>query len=686
MASIERRSFVTILLLLVFGSASKSNADTLRLRDGSTATGTFLGGTPRQIRLEVNGVIKTYSAQDVLGIVFDGGIPPAPPLALPPADNPSTPDPKVSLTQIAPPSRTASGGNSVSPNLGKTAYNFEVIATVDGYTPTIRGSDINDNGDIAYRVQESGKDQFSIVTPKGRIRVGQQLDNVTLLALGKPYINNNGSVAFSARYGRPTANCPQCVVDGVFLNGKIVVETNSTIDGLRISRLYPAVTDQGLAGTEPQLVLDDQDNVFVGADASPPLGSGPYLLLKNKQIIARSTKPIVTFGANSGGMVKYLTNGRTSTLFDLCDPGGNCADFPSHNGMGTFASHLFIPGNGPPVVGYLPLLIRDMNENGVGVQIGFGKELSLQQGDTAALIRVVDGFGKLLRLTKSSNQGAPSIQDASINNRGQIAFIFYHQKTEWKITDKPSTNPTQILLGPIHSYSIIRATPAPNCPSILTDPQELAVTAQNKVIDLIKQYPSCHEPVIQAECAKLSGVDVAEAGPALRLAPIVIDGIAAGSAILAQWQRAVIFITLIETGKLLTSVPNVKQTAAVTYAKSCAKTENFDSVLYHYTSMSDAAAIKRSGFMVASFAFSKTLPSGAYATNIRPKTSGWTHELLSRLFYGDNPRHDMSWFVEIDNTTMEFRWIGYQGRAYEWVKEAPVGTRVPVKVLSIGEN
>ncbi len=50
--------------------AVSSQADTLRLRDGSTVNGTFLGGTADDVRFSVNDQLQHYRRADVAGIVF----------------------------------------------------------------------------------------------------------------------------------------------------------------------------------------------------------------------------------------------------------------------------------------------------------------------------------------------------------------------------------------------------------------------------------------------------------------------------------------------------------------------------------------------------------------------------------------------------------------------------------------
>jgi len=53
-----------------FFSLTLLSADTLTLKDGSTVNGTFLGGSARQIRMEVGENIQTFDIERVSSIQF----------------------------------------------------------------------------------------------------------------------------------------------------------------------------------------------------------------------------------------------------------------------------------------------------------------------------------------------------------------------------------------------------------------------------------------------------------------------------------------------------------------------------------------------------------------------------------------------------------------------------------------
>lgn len=57
--------------LTVCAAAGLMTADTLTLRSGETVQGTFLGGTARQIRMDLNGEIRTYDIDHVQSLIFN---------------------------------------------------------------------------------------------------------------------------------------------------------------------------------------------------------------------------------------------------------------------------------------------------------------------------------------------------------------------------------------------------------------------------------------------------------------------------------------------------------------------------------------------------------------------------------------------------------------------------------------
>src|ERR1700741_3278025 len=104
-------------LLLILATATF--ADTIYLKDGRIVAGAYLGGTSRQVRMEVSDRIESYDVSDVARIEFQSTPspvpqprkPPPPPrervLLLPPDESPAPPPaPTPSAKSLTIPSGT----------------------------------------------------------------------------------------------------------------------------------------------------------------------------------------------------------------------------------------------------------------------------------------------------------------------------------------------------------------------------------------------------------------------------------------------------------------------------------------------------------------------------------------------------------------------------------------------------
>jgi len=109
--------------------AGAAVADTLELKDGRVLQGRYLGGTQAVVRFEINGDVRTFSVNDVVGVTFTGAsekssapavAPPtdavsqavaplvaAPVEAVPPAAAPSDPPPPAPVEAAPPPDTSA---------------------------------------------------------------------------------------------------------------------------------------------------------------------------------------------------------------------------------------------------------------------------------------------------------------------------------------------------------------------------------------------------------------------------------------------------------------------------------------------------------------------------------------------------------------------------------------------------
>jgi hypothetical protein len=149
------RAYVLLLIL-----ATGVFADTLYLKDGRTVAGAYLGGTSRQVRMEVSDRIESYDVTDVARIEFQSTPSPAPqPRETPPParervrllrpnENPA-PAPAPAARSLTIPSGTVlkirmiDGVDSEVSQLGQTFQaSLDDPIMVDGETAVARGADV----------------------------------------------------------------------------------------------------------------------------------------------------------------------------------------------------------------------------------------------------------------------------------------------------------------------------------------------------------------------------------------------------------------------------------------------------------------------------------------------------------------------------------------------------------------
>jgi hypothetical protein len=152
------RLFSTIILIA--GALSVANADSVNLRNGEVVQGTYLGGTARQLRVDVNGNIQTFDVGQVLSVTFSDANyqqpVPRPQQAPPPQAAPPSQDgfrgererPR-SLQGMTIPADTAvtvrmiESVNSQSARLGQTfRASVDEPVVVDGQQVIPRGADV----------------------------------------------------------------------------------------------------------------------------------------------------------------------------------------------------------------------------------------------------------------------------------------------------------------------------------------------------------------------------------------------------------------------------------------------------------------------------------------------------------------------------------------------------------------
>lgn len=77
--------FQNILIAGLALTASTALADTLSLEDGNVLKGTYVGGSPTQLKFDVSGQVLTFKREQVRSLTFEAPPPPAPKPSVPAA-------------------------------------------------------------------------------------------------------------------------------------------------------------------------------------------------------------------------------------------------------------------------------------------------------------------------------------------------------------------------------------------------------------------------------------------------------------------------------------------------------------------------------------------------------------------------------------------------------------------------
>jgi hypothetical protein len=126
-------------------------ADTITLKNGQVIKGTYLGGSPREVKLEVGDQIQSVGVEKILRIDF-GGLPPAPVQSQAPAPPPPPPSDAQAVRDTAGSDlpagtnlvvRMIDGVDSEVNRVGQTfAASIDEPVTINGQNVIPRGADV----------------------------------------------------------------------------------------------------------------------------------------------------------------------------------------------------------------------------------------------------------------------------------------------------------------------------------------------------------------------------------------------------------------------------------------------------------------------------------------------------------------------------------------------------------------
>jgi hypothetical protein len=246
-----------LAVTLLLGGLAAS-ADTINLRSGEVIQGAFIGGTARQIRVDVNGDIRTYDLQQVQSVTFADAnyqAPPpaqrdntaqAPAYAPPPPPQPQAP-PQGGMSGITLPADTAitvrmiDSVNSQTARLGQIfKASIDEPVVVDGQQVIPRGADVLTK---LVEDQHSGKIQ-------GR----------TVLTMALVSINANGRMVDVTSTDVKTSSSSRGARTGAMVGG-----------GAALGAIVGAIAGGGKGAA-------------IGAGSGAALGGGAEILTNGQQV------------------------------------------------------------------------------------------------------------------------------------------------------------------------------------------------------------------------------------------------------------------------------------------------------------------------------------------------------------------------------------------------------------------
>jgi hypothetical protein len=258
----------------IWSATTLLQADTLTLRTGETIRGTYLGGTARQVRMDLNGDIRTYDVGQVQSISFtDGDYQP------PRASNQSRPsyDPPVSSSTSSPPRlRRAPDSDSVAhnpPPPPPAPSNAGVTIPVDT-TVTIRMIDAV-NSETARLGQTFRANLDEPIVVDGREVVPRGADVLTKLVADQ----QSGKIE-----GRTVLTL---ALSTITVNGRPVDVTSTDVEtssGSRGGRSAKVIGGTAALGAVIGAIAGGGKGAAIGAGSGAAVGTGAEVLTAGQKV------------------------------------------------------------------------------------------------------------------------------------------------------------------------------------------------------------------------------------------------------------------------------------------------------------------------------------------------------------------------------------------------------------------
>jgi hypothetical protein len=190
--------------------------DTITLKNGDTVNGTYLGGSAREVRVDMGDRIQTFPVSDIARIEFGGPAPQAPPPPPPPQEMPAPPPaaPALGITLPAGTNFVIRMIDSVDSQTARTGQSF--AASLDAPVTDPNGNVLIPRGaDVVVKLvdaKQSGKiaGRTELALALMQIRVNGQLEDVNTQTV---------SQKSSDRAGRSAGTIGGGAIGGAILGG-----------------------------------------------------------------------------------------------------------------------------------------------------------------------------------------------------------------------------------------------------------------------------------------------------------------------------------------------------------------------------------------------------------------------------------------------------------------------------------
>lgn len=239
-----------------------ATADTITLHSGDVVQGTFLGGTARQIRMDVNGNVQTFDVAQVQSVTFMD------PNYAPPAPPPSAPQPPQNSY---PPDRGYNNSAQVAPPLPPAAYGLTIPADT---AVTVRMIDPV-NSETAQLGQTFRASLDEPIFVDGQQVAGRGADVVTKL------VEDRQSGKFEGRAVLTLA------LVSINLNGQLVPVTSSDVkteSASRGTRSAGAVGGGTALGAIVGALAGGGKGAAIGAVSGAAIGGGAEAMTKGQTV------------------------------------------------------------------------------------------------------------------------------------------------------------------------------------------------------------------------------------------------------------------------------------------------------------------------------------------------------------------------------------------------------------------